>query len=178
MSNTHKPTWHASLPWDSLRRRFLTFRRRRFQAPPREGPYLVVDVGPDRVRRVLGAQGYAPQWTLSYDKGEDCNLARIVHSPSGHEVPRATWGNALRRLTGGDLATEFVEWWQTHVRGYELDGGGVALTAHWEPSAMHEDSAHLDGVGFETGIAMDAVGEVLADADIVPRTVDERPFEV
>lgn len=172
----HAPTWHASIPWDSLRRSILALRSWRFKAPPREGPYVVVDASLLECRRVLGAAGYVPQHALSYDKGEDLNLAREVRQSSEHRVATATWCNAARRATGlGDLETEPVEHWQYHVRGYELDDGRVALTAHWEPSARLEDSAHLAGVGFETSRAMDELRGELTAARIVWETVDERP---
>lgn len=161
-------SWHAALPWDWARRTYLSFRGRFFSKEPPEGPFLRVDAAPAELERLLGERGFAPQWGLSYDKGEDVNLAFQFYDDRRITAPRADLSRLLHRLTGGRLGSvteEPVEWWQDHVRGWDR-GDRLYLLAHQEPSARHEDSAHIAGVGFHAGKGLAALQFHLEEAGV------------
>lgn len=169
--------WHAAIPWDWWRRTYLAMRGRFFSKhPPAEG-YLRVDAPLDELAVVLGHEGYAPQDTLSYDKGETLNLAFQYWDDRGIFAPRADLSRTLHGLTGGRLGSiteEPVEWWQIHVRAWVIDGV-VYLTAHFEPSARHEDSAHINGVGFDHVAGVRRLKQLLDEHGIGYVPVGEPP---
>lgn len=144
-----EPTWHGGLPWGRLRRWYRSLRRTLFSTPePVDRPALTVDATVDELRAALGAQSFAPNWEYSYHKkGEDLNLARVVHAP-----------HPWRVATG-------LTWAQTHVRGWARDGV-VVLRAHWEPEPTEAPKAHLDGVGHDIERGMQNLKSALDKADI------------
>lgn len=131
----------SQLPWDSIRRAYRHLRKLLFTTPRSGGPYFLVDADLDEITEVLGQHSYAPNWEFSYNyRGEDLNLAQVVHH---------------RSKTHPDAV-----WWQTHVRGWGTEDR-VELQAHWETEPTENDSAHLEGHGLEVSIGMKNLREVL-----------------
>lgn len=86
-------------------------------------PALIVPRSKWEIERQLGRHYFEPGWELSYYyKGEILNLRR----------PEFVDYDGFERL----------QWWQTHLRGYVLDDGSVALTPHFEPDPSEQPDAH------------------------------------
>lgn len=139
-----KPTWHSRLPWSRLRSWYRSLRRAFFStSEPTHRPAVTVATDLDTLRRELGRRSFAPNWEYSYHKrGEDLNLAQVVYAP-----------HPVRVGTG-------LEWFQTHVRGWERDGV-VVLRAHWEPEPTEHPKPHLDGVGHSLDGGMERLKQTL-----------------
>lgn len=126
--------------WKSLQDAHRTFRRELFTKSRPQGPYVVLDANLKDVRSAFGSRSYAPNWEFSYrKKGEDLNLARVVHVPE-----------------------RSLPWWQYHVRGWDM-GSHVEITAHFEPEPTEHPSAHLKGRGFDREKGVQEVREVVTE---------------
>lgn len=170
-------SWHSVIPWDWWRQEYLRLVGRFFSKEPASGPYIRVDLDRREIEEHFGGLFYAPQETLSYDKGEDVNLARQYYESRGMFAPVASLGRFVYQMTGGRLGMVFekeVVWWQNHIRGYDYDGY-LYLTAHDEPSARHEDSAHLEGVGMSREKGMKQLEEDLRELGIKYAVVEDKP---
>jgi hypothetical protein len=109
-----------SVPWDAVRQLLWLIRRGYWNQPRPDGTYLWVDTDVLPIEKALGERYYHPNWELSaYYKGEDLNLTRAERDPY-----------------------KGVVWRQTHVRGWEEDGG-VSLSAHYEPAPSEHPDEHL-----------------------------------
>jgi len=155
-------SWHSSLPWIWFRKRYRRLRSAFFTVKRPRGKYLRVDgaslaEGSDealqrnvaRVERGLGRQSFAPNWEFSYNKrGEILNLAQVVYAEEDDHSD--------------------IEWFQTHVRGWPVDGrpGALDLGGHWEAEPTEHPHAHLDGVGWNRAHGMDRIAEALSEAGI------------
>lgn len=170
-------SWHSVIPWDWWRQEYLRMIGRYFSRDPPDGTYLRVDLSQREVDRSLGEIFYAPQETLSYDKEEDLNLARQYYDSRGTYAPVASLGRLIFHLSGGRygmIIEKEVVWWQNHIRGYVLEDG-LYLTAHDEPSARHEDSAHIEGIGHSREKGLDQLRIDLDGLDIEYEVTEGKP---
>lgn len=133
---------------DPIRYAHRYIRREFFQSPKPSGPYVTTYAQPAEIVVALGRQSFAPNWEFSYHKrGEDLNLAQVVHADSV-EFPNITW-------------------WQTHVRAWhDRETGLTQLKAHWEPEPTEFPDEHLNGTGFDGIRGMDNLMEALDRADV------------
>lgn len=139
-------SWHAGLPWDELRWWYYRFRSSFFSvSKPESRPTYRVKSTLDELKRLFGAEGYTPQ-PLSYSKGEDLSLARRFYFTS-HDH------------TNED--GELIEWWQIHIRIWEVAESVYDIMTHFESMPLTGDTAHINGVGFEFGKAVTEVGSLL-----------------
>lgn len=153
-------SWHARLPWRSVRVGLRLIRAGPFSRRRPEGTYLLVDAptdGVDSVTEVLGSQSYAPNWEQSYDKGEDLNLARVEHHRDGDLPP-------TERRPGR-------VWWQTHARGWETERG-LELGAHWELEPTENAEEHIMGRGLDRREGMERLRADLERGGIDVETVE------
>jgi hypothetical protein len=111
-------------PLKALRRSFWWVRKTFFSKPKPENPAVVVDISEAEAEAFLGERFFEPGWELSYHyHNEIVNVRRVQYisdHPSG------------------------LEWWQTHIRGYDHPEG-LELTAHLEPEPAEHPDAHVDG---------------------------------
>lgn len=134
------------LPWNLLKRWYRLARLEWFTVGRHSGEYLVVDMEVGEVERLLGSLHFAPNWEFSYHKrGEDLNLARVSYAGAGPDG---------------------VEWWQDHVRGWDLGDGRTALKAHWEPEPTESPRVHARGALQERESGMDALRHVLSQEGV------------
>lgn len=132
------------LPLKLFRAVYRDVRKTLFTKPRPRGAYLVVPHDVSYVERLLGQHSYAQNWVLSYNyRDEDLNLARVRYD----------------MIEGTD-----VQWWQTHVRGWERDGA-VWLKAHYEPEPVKNPKAHLRGVANDVD-ADERVARVLEESQV------------
>jgi hypothetical protein len=152
-------------PLRALKRSFWWVRKTFFSKPKPENPAVVVDMDEETVEAFLGTHFFEPGWEMSYHyRNEIVNLRRVQYvadHPSG------------------------MEWWQTHIRGYDHPDG-IELAAHFEPEPAEHPDAHLSGdhidvpagnatlAGLleEAGVGFQRIGDWAGtDADV---DVDER----
>jgi hypothetical protein len=111
-------------PLKALRRSFWWVRKTFFSKPKPENPAVVVDMSEAEAEAFLGERFFEPGWEMSYHyHNEIVNVRRVQYisdHPSG------------------------LEWWQTHIRGYDHPEG-LELTAHLEPEPAEHPDAHVDG---------------------------------
>ena len=130
------------LPSDTIQFLIREIRKRFFAGEPPSGRHFLVEAPLEEIEAALGRQSYAPNWEFSYYKrGEVLNLARVVYEE------RTAEGRP-------------VEWWQTHVRGWDRPDG-IALHGHWELEPTERANDHLEGVGFDPKRGMANLQEAL-----------------
>lgn len=138
-------TWHADLPWDLFKKKFHAFRAKYFSSDPPKRWYIHVDITKDELLLKLGSRSYAPDGSLfSYDKGEDINMAKVT--PIAWEHLTSDMQEKLKPYLDEDERS--VTWWQTHLRGWEVEEGHWKLNGHWELEPVMNDSAHIDEIGY------------------------------
>lgn len=124
------------------------------RARPTTVPGLVVTATVEEVESALRARGWESVDLYSYQyEGEVLNLRR----PAGKRLDRAT---------GETLVME------AHVRAFDLDGGGLWLIAHTEPSRFEEPGAHLRETMMSWDGGRDVVVRAFAGDSFAPVRVD------
>lgn len=117
-----------------------------FTRPRPKGEYIVVDSDIPAVEKALANAGFSPNWSLSFNyRNEDLNMAKVFHSYTINHPD--------------------YEWWQIHVRGWEVDGN-VELNAHIETAPAEHPSAHWNKIGVEIDRAMTFLRIVLNHSDL------------
>lgn len=148
-------SWHDELPWNRIRNWYRALRGSLFRRPRPEGIYLRVEHERpvEYIERIFGVRSFAPNWETSYyKKGEDLNLARVVHAPEGR-----------------------ITWWQDHLRGWAgPDGSYVDLGGHWEPEPTEHPHAHLAGTGFSRAKGLKHFRDVLDEVGVEYEEVEYR----
>ena len=127
------------LPFRSLHRGLWWFRKLCFTRPRSLEPSIVVPESKEAILSLLSRNDFVPGWTVSYNyRDEILNLRRIerIAHPSG------------------------LEWWQTHIRGYDHTDG-VELTAHFEPEPRRHPRAHIGLFGLDIDRGMDTLLNLL-----------------
>lgn len=126
-------TWHASIPWKSVRMLYRHFRKKFFTTPRPTGPYYRVNASKEDIIDYFGRGSWSPNWEFSYHKkGEDINLAYVFYDPD---------------VAGPD-------WWQYHLRGWQVEGDVYDLRCHFEPEPTEHPKAHLEGTKYAIGEGM------------------------
>lgn len=111
------------------------------------GPYLGVAADITTVGEALYSVSFQPAWDASgLFRGENLNMARRSASPPPEHSE--------------------IEWWRTHVRGWQRPDGGCWLRAHYEPSARDHPMAHAQEVGYDVPTGMRALMDALAAAGL------------
>lgn len=138
----------ASL-WTVLRKHYMAMRRRLFSRPEPSGKAIIVDIGFEELRAVLGEQFFAPNWETSYYfRGEVLNLARVEYAER-----------------------HGFEWWQTHVRGWPNSDGSTRLRAHYELEPTEHPREHVAGKYLNSTKGTELTAEALA-AHSVPHHIE------
>lgn len=138
---------HAKIPWRHVRLLFWSLRSSLYRRDP-EQTSLRAECSLDELRRVLGEVHFTNAWELSYDKGEDLNMRRPEYRDD-------EW-----------------EWYQTHVRGYERDGG-VEIAVHTELEPSEYPTQHLHNVNFTRDEGIQAIESILTLAGVSAKRIEE-----
>lgn len=92
-------------------------------------PAVFVDLDERAIVEILGQQYFEPGWEISYSyRNESLNLRRVQYVPD-HPLG--------------------FEWWQVHVRGYEITPNRFELAAHFELEPTEYPSLHVKHVGID-----------------------------
>lgn len=138
-------SWHSKIPWDLAKQLYYQFRVDHFSAEPPDWGYTTIKATEKEILLKMGSLSYAPNgnW-LSYDKGEDINLARVV------SIPWDSLNDSVQEeiLEYQGEAEGDVTWWQFHFRAWDQGDGTYKVNGHVELEPWTSDSAHIDGVGF------------------------------
>lgn len=151
-----------NLPWKSIRRLVYQFRKQFFveEVDPYEPPYFASDTDVGAVRSELAGVvpvdpgpwagvGFTNGWEISYHyKEEDLNMRLPLFLPGGREAD-----------------PEGREYYQLHVRGWEMDGGEVVLRMHVELEPTEYPKGHLRGDHLSEPEAF-----ALFEEEVLPRT--------
>lgn len=152
---SHKGITHAI--WDGLRGVYWAFRNKVATIEEPDGPVIIVSEPIETVEAALGREYFAPNWEFSYyERGEDVNVARIIHEG------RTVDGHAY-------------DWWQTHVRGWRQADGSVRLRAHFELEPTENDQDHIDGVGFDEARGLEETAAALDSQELSYERLDFLP---
>ena len=141
-------------PLRALRRSFWWLRKTFFSKPKPENPAVVVDMAESEAEAFLGERFFEPGWEMSYHyHNEILNVRRVRYvgdHPSG------------------------MEWWQTHVRGYDHPEG-MELTAHVEPEPAEHPDAHLGGEYVDVARGNATLVDLLDDGGVGFRRIGDWP---
>lgn len=150
------------LPWRSIRRLVYQFREQAFveEVDPETPPYLASTTDVDVIRSELAGVvpvdaepwsgfGFTNGWEISYHyKEEDLNMRLPLFLPGGREAD-----------------PEGREYYQLHVRGWEMDDGEVVLRMHVELEPTEYPKGHLRGDHLSEPEAF-----ALFEEEVLPRT--------
>jgi len=164
----------TNVPWDAIRRWYVTWKRQRFGRPRPEGVYIRVHATEEELLEALGGRSYAPNYELAYYMGEDLNLAQVVWHPIS-EWPEPVKEEMRKYADLSDPAERHrAQWWQTHGRGYKVRDGVWDWWCHWETEPSENDAAHLAEVGFAVGPGTENFLADVEDAGLEWEQIDYR----
>jgi hypothetical protein len=141
-------------PLRALKWSFWWLRKTFFSKPKPENPAIVVDMSEDEAEAFLGEHFFEPGWEMSYHyHNEVVNVRRVQYV--------------------GDHASG-LQWWQTHIRGYDHPEG-LELTAHFEPEPAEHPDAHLDAELIDVPRGNATLAGILEAAEVEFRRIGEWP---
>ena len=137
----------TSAPLTNLRLVLWWLRNTFWTRPRSKSTSVVVALSKSELTARLGKSHFEPGWELSYQyRGEILNLRRVEYSRDHKWIE-----------TSPD-----INWWQVHIRGYDVpretpgDPSKLELTAHFEPEPTEHPDAHvrLDHIDGERGMSV------------------------